>query len=238
MSRIIPAGHNAADLVRKYDCAQESDLEKAFLGWLEHGDTETRSGDYDSAIRYLQGIRFSSDDLKSAILNHARHSRIADSGPFISAAYNVCDERFILHDLDIPLGFVGMKLDPHKVIVNTGSIGPGGMAWGGGIFINTSTAGELLGERTEGIVLNYEKAEPPHPIPRRRGILVNIHDKLICWGESWGFCRDDGLQYFRDFREMARDPVALREKYGSVEMLRQDLLARIEDDLVMRDPDE
>jgi hypothetical protein len=147
----------------------ENKLYKVFEKWLDEF-SELYDG-YDEGVEMIKNIKPKPtiDEVHSALIAYEDHPNIKHAGLLLSAVYNLVDDKIIVFDvdLDVPIDFLGYKLDKRKVLVNYSRVGDL-MGWeASGVVINCGEVRDRVGYLASGVVINYKEIEG-----------------LMCWGAS------------------------------------------------------
>jgi hypothetical protein len=160
-----PAGHNLK-MERKDYIKTESKLYKVFEKWLYEFDYKEwnyliySDESYNKAVKMIKDIKPTIYEAHSALIAYQDHPKIKYAGLFVSAVYNLVQDKTIVFDvnLDVDINCLGYRLEKGKILVNRSKVG----GWMGfqasGIVVNYGEVGEAMGSRSSGIVVNYGKA--------------------------------------------------------------------------------
>jgi hypothetical protein len=160
-----PAGHNLK-MERKDYIKTESKLYKVFEKWLYEFDYNEwnylnySDESYNKAVKMIKDIKPTIYEAHSALIAYQDHPKIRYAGLFVSAVYNLVQDKTIVFDvdLDVDINCFGYRLEKGKTLVNRSKVG----GWMGfrasGIVVNYGRAEERMGLGTLGILVNYGKA--------------------------------------------------------------------------------
>jgi len=162
------SGFNAPEEKRKYEQPRKG-ASRAFEKWMDLaiapfvnlpvGKLDDVQGElYDNALKIASKFEIGVDEGHALLLRFHDDPRIIRAGIFISAVYNQCPDRIIVHDLDLDLGSVGMYLKD-KILINTGKIGLFAGKHSHSAIINFGQADRSLGSYSTGPVINYGTCE-------------------------------------------------------------------------------
>jgi hypothetical protein len=139
----------------------ENELYKVFKKWLDEFkyDVWWEEKNYEKAVNMLKNIKPTIDEAHSALIAYEDHSNIKYAGLFVSAVYNLVEDKIIVFDvdLDVDINYLGYKLGKGKILVNYGGVGDFMGYWVSGVVINYGKVGDSVGNLASGVVINYGK---------------------------------------------------------------------------------
>jgi hypothetical protein len=105
----------------------------------------------------LKNIKPTVDEAHSALIAYQHHPKIRYAGLFVSALYNLVQDKIIVFDvdLDVDINYLGYKLDWEKVLVNRSKVGNLMGYDASGVVVNYGKCGDFMGDRASGVVVNY-----------------------------------------------------------------------------------
>lgn len=220
MSSITPAGYTHTIASKAYAAAPTSDLERAFDEWEQRCRHKLVRDAYPIAYNVLQNMRPRVTDLHAFMLEHAS---VKKAGHFLSAGYNLSEERIIYHDLDLSISNVGVALHQDKLLINTGKVGSF-LGWRAtGTIINLGSAGAHAGVKNLGAFVNAGIIGGDSGFPDRYGIAVSTTNpqKVAFHGKNGWLHRENALseglsEYVERLAETCRGtPEDILSRYGS-----------------------
>jgi hypothetical protein len=177
-----PAGHNLKMERRDYIKTESklSKLYEVFEKWLYEFDYNEwnylnySDKSYNKAVKMIKDIKPTIYEAHSALIAYQDHPKIRYAGLFVSAVYNLVQDKTIVFDvdLDVDINCLGYRLEKGKILVNRSKVG----GWMGfrasGIVVNYGEVGDAMGSLSSGIVVNYGRAGDGMG-SRSSGIVVN-----------------------------------------------------------------
>jgi formylmethanofuran dehydrogenase subunit C len=145
----------------------ESKLYGVFEKWLHElylnpsfGYYRAQVYNYNKAIEMIKNIKPTIDEAHSALIFHEDHPRIKYAGLFLSAVYNLVEDKTIVFDvnLDVDINYLGYRLEKGKILVNRSKVGDWMGEGASGTVINYGKAGDDMGSFASGTVISYGKA--------------------------------------------------------------------------------